>query len=160
MAGAGAGLVLASLVFGFQRWIEWPHALAAFRAIAPAADRANPSALIAAPWWALVTALFGLAFAWRNRNLVGLVGGAFCATPYAHAYDLAPLAPVALAWLLRPRESGLGHAVAGGALIAGLVATPAASAAFFAGLAALQSPGLRRLEDKLRRRAAGQSQPA
>jgi hypothetical protein len=160
MAGAGAAMVAASLVFGFHRWIEWPHALVAFRAIAPAADRTNPSALIDAPWWALLSAVFGLAFALRNRNLVGLVGGTFCATPYAHAYDLAPLAPVALAWLVKPRESGLGHALAGGAFVAGLVATPAASSTFFAWLAALQSPGLRRLVGRLRRRSSGQGLPA
>ena len=50
------------------------------------------------------------------------------------------LAPLALAWLLRPRQSGFGHAAAGGALLAGLVATPATSLAFFAWLAALQLP--------------------
>ena len=150
MAGAGAALVAASLVFGWQRWIEWAHALAAFRAIAPAADRANPSALIAAPWWTVLTAVFGCAFAWRNRNIVGLVGGAFCVTPYAHAYDLAPLAPVALAWITDYRRAGWGRAGAGGALLAGLAATPAATLAFFAALMALDLPGFHAL-----RRTAG-----
>lgn len=139
MLGAGAALVTASLVFGLGPWLEWPPALAQFRAIAPAADRANPSALIAAAWWQVLMGVLGGAFAWKNRNLLGLVGGAFLVTPYAHGYDLAPLAPMALAWLTRPRTAGYGHAAAGGALLAGLVATPAASLAFFAWLALLQS---------------------
>ena len=139
MLGAGAAIVAASLVFGLGPWLQWPHALAEFRAVAPAADRANPSALIASAWWAVLMGVAGGAFAWTNRNLLGLVGGAFLVTPYAHAYDLAPIAPLALAWLIRPRQAGVGHAAAGGALLAGLVATPAASLAFFAWLAALQS---------------------
>jgi hypothetical protein len=137
MVGAGVAMVAASLAFGFGRWLEWPHALAAFAAIAPGADRANPSALIAGPWWAAGLAAFGLLFAWRNKNLLGMVGGALCLTPYAHDYDLAPLAPLAAAWLVQPRRHGWGRAAAGGALLAGLVATPAAVLAFLAALTLL-----------------------
>src|SRR5471032_991381 len=49
MFATGAALVAASLMFGWQRWAEWPHALAAFRALVPATDRINPTALSAAP---------------------------------------------------------------------------------------------------------------
>jgi hypothetical protein len=135
MAGAGLAVVLASLAFGYERWIEWPRALAAFRAIAPGADRANPSALLPGPLWAAAVAAFGVYLAVTQRNLIGLVGGAFCLTPYAHAYDLAPLAPVAAAWLFDPRRHGWDRAAAGGALLAGLVATPASVLAFFAATA-------------------------
>jgi hypothetical protein len=138
MVATGAALVAASLVFGWRRWAEWPQALAAFHALVPATDRINPSALIAAPWWAALVAAFGLGLALTSRDLVGLVGGAVCLTPYAHAYDLAPLAPLAAAWLFERRSYGWGRAVAGGALLAGAVATPAAALAWLAGLAALQ----------------------
>ncbi|HEY1751876.1 MAG TPA: glycosyltransferase family 87 protein [Caulobacteraceae bacterium] len=137
MLAAGAALVAASLVFGLQRWLEWPHALAAFHALVPQTDRINPSALIAAPWWAGLMALLGVALAVRSRDLVGLVGGAMCVSPYAHAYDLAPLAPLAAAWLFDRARHGWGRAICGGALLAGLVATPAAALAFFAAQAAL-----------------------
>ena len=145
MLGAGVAIVAASLAFGFGRWLEWGHALAAFAAIAPGADRANPSALIAGPWWAAAMALFGLLFAWRNRNLLGMVGGALCLTPYAHGYDLAPLAPLAAAWLFQPRRHGWGLAAAGGALVAGLVATPATVLAWLAAVTILPLLPLRKM---------------
>ncbi|MFI4934230.1 MAG: glycosyltransferase family 87 protein [Caulobacterales bacterium] len=139
MAGAGGAIVAASLVFGFQRWLEWPHALAAFSALVPATDRANPSALLPGPYWAGLLAVFGVYLAWSSRNLVGLIGGALCLTPYAHAYDLAPLAPLAASWLFERKKLGWGHAGAGGALLAGLVATPAAVLAFLVAIALFQS---------------------
>jgi hypothetical protein len=139
MLAVGAALVAASLVFGWRRWAEWPHALAAFHALVPATDRINPSALLSASWWTALVAVFGLYLALTSRDLVGLVGGAICLTPYAHGYDLAPLTPLAASWLFERRTHGWGHAVAGGALLAGLVATPAAALAFFAGIAALRS---------------------
>jgi len=140
MAATGAALVLASLGFGWRRWLEWPQALAAFKALVPQTDRINPSALIAGPGWAAAawTALIGavgVALAAKSRDLVGLVVGGLCLTPYAHAYDLAPLSPLALAWIASPKAYGWGRAAAGGALLAGLVATPAAALGFVATLA-------------------------
>jgi hypothetical protein len=139
MMASGVALVAASLVFGWQRWAEWPHALAGFNALVPATDRINPSALMAAPWWAAIVGALGLYLAVTSRDLVGLVGGALCLAPYAHGYDLAPLTPLAATWLLQRRVHGWGHAIAGGALLAGLVATPAAALAFVAALALFQS---------------------
>jgi hypothetical protein len=139
MLATGAALVAASLLFGWRRWLEWPHALSAFHALVPATDRINPSALLDAPGWAALVAAFGVYLALTTRDLLGLVGGALCLTPYAHAYDLAPLTPVAASWLLERKTHGWGRAVAGGALLAGLVATPAAALAFLAGLAALRA---------------------
>ena len=141
MAGAGVALVAAScLAFGIERWVEWRGALTAFDALVPGADRANPSALIAGPWWAAAVAFFGLCLALTSRNLVGLVGGAFCLTPYAHAYDLAPLTPLAAAWLFDRKQYGWGRAAVGGALLAGIVAAPATVLAFLAALALIASP--------------------
>jgi len=139
MIAAGVALVAASLVFGWRRWAEWPHALAVFRALVPATDRINPSALIAAPWWAAIAGVFGLGLALTSRDLVGLVGGAICLTPYAHAYDLVPLTPLAASWLFERKAHGWGLAVTGGALLGGLVVSPAAALAFFGAVAALRS---------------------
>lgn len=140
MALSGLAVAGASLAFGWERWIEWPRAVAAFGTVAPGADRANPSALIPGPLWTAAIAALGLALALARRDLMGLVGGAFCLTPYAHAYDLAPIAPVAAAWLIDPRRHGWDRAAAGGALLAGLVSGPATVLAFFAAVAVFDRP--------------------
>jgi multidrug transporter EmrE-like cation transporter len=139
MLAVCAALAAASLVFGWRRWLEWPHALAAFHGLIVHTDRINPSALTDAPWWVAAVGVFGLYLALTSRDLVGLVGGALCLTPYAHGYDLAPLTPLAASWLFERRTHGWGLAVAGGALLAGLVATPVAALAFFGGVAVMRS---------------------
>ena len=160
MAATGAALVLASLGFGWRRWLEWPQALAAFKALVPQTDRINPSALVEAPrWlalgWGALLGGCGVALAAKSRDLVGLVGGALCLTPYAHAYDLAPLAPLAVTWIAAPKQYGWGRAAAGGALLAGLVATPAAALGLVAALAIFHPswrlPWLRAATQGLRR---------
>ena len=83
--------------------------------------------------------MFGLGLALTTRDLFGLVGGALCLTPYAHAYDLAPLTPLAASWLFERRTHGWGLAIAGGALLGGVVASPAAALAFLGAVAALRS---------------------
>ena len=136
----GLGLVLASFVFGPARWIEWVQAIGDFRNVVPATERVNPSALIDSPWWMAALGLLGAWLAWRLRDLSGLVAGALCLTPYAHQYDLAPLAPLALMWLSDWRSAGLGKAAAGAGLLAGLVATPLAGLIFLITLAAASAP--------------------
>jgi hypothetical protein len=135
MAAAGVVLVAASLVFGWRRWLEWRDAIAVFRALAPQTDRINPSALSPSAAWRFAMGALGLYLALALRDLVGLVGGALCLTPYAHAYDLAPLAPVALAWLMEWKSRGWPSAILGGALLAGVVATPAVALAFLVAIA-------------------------
>lgn len=135
----GLGLIVASFAFGPQLWMEWPRTLADFRGLMPAIERVNPSALYPGLWWSAALALLGLCLAWNSRNLLGLVGGALCLTPYAHQYDLAPLAPLALVWLIDRGRLGWGHAVAGAALLAGLVSTPIASLIFLGALAVFSS---------------------
>jgi hypothetical protein len=95
--------------------------------------------------WAALIGGCGVALAARSRDLIGLVAGGLCLTPYAHAYDLAPLAPLAAAWLFAPRQFGWGRAAIGGALLAGLVATPAAALGLVAALGVfhVRWPGLR-----------------
>jgi hypothetical protein len=140
MTTAGVGICAASLVFGVERWIEWSRALAAFQALAPQAERINPSALISGPVWAVGVALLGFYLAWRRKDLAGLVGGTLCVTPYAHAYDLAPLAPLAAAWLFDPKSHGWGRTGAGAALLSGMIATPAAALALVVALTAMETP--------------------
>jgi hypothetical protein len=108
--------------------------------VVPATERINPSALAAGPLWSGALAMLGLYLAWTQRNLLGLVGGALCLTPYAHQYDLAPLAPLALVWLIERKTLGWGHAVAGAALLAGLVSTPLASLLFLVTLTVCGAP--------------------
>ena len=134
---AALGLALASLVFGPDLWLQWPKALADFAHVAPGTNRINPSALAAGPLVAGACALLGLWLALRYRDLTGLIAGGLCLTPYAHQYDLAPLAPIALSWLVDYKRQGFGRAAAGAALLAGLVATPLAGLAFVMGLGAL-----------------------
>jgi len=131
----GLAFVLASFVFGPGLWLEWPRALAGFGHVAPATDRVNPSALASSPLLAAACALVGLYIAWTWRDLTGLIVGAFCVTPYAHEYDLAPLAPLALTWLIERKRHGWGRAVCGAGLLAGGVAMPATGLAFAAALA-------------------------
>jgi hypothetical protein len=134
---AGVALVAASLVFGLRLWLEWPAAIEAFRQVAPATDRVNPSALAPGFLFAGAVALVGLYLAFASRDLAGLVVGALCLTPYAHAYDLAPLTPVALAWLIEHKRFGLGRGALAAALLAGFVSAPLASLIFAAVLAAV-----------------------
>ncbi len=136
---AGLSLVVASFVFGPGLWPQWFSAISDFRSVVAATERVNPSALIAGPVWSAALALLGLYIAWTSRNLAGLVAGALCLTPYAHEYDLAPLAPVAIMWLIERKQVGWGHAALGAALLAGLVSTPLAGLGFVAALAVFGS---------------------
>jgi len=140
MVIAGLSLVLASFAFGPELWPQWLLALADFTRIAPGTNRINPSALAAGPLVAAVCALLGAWLALRYRDLTGLVAGGLCLTPYAHQYDLAPLAPVAAGWLIDYRQRGWALAAAGAALLAGLVATPLAGLLFAGGLALAKAP--------------------
>ena len=137
---AGAALVLASFAFGPELWLQWLRALADFSHVAPGTNRINPSALAASPLLTLACALLGVWLALRYRDLTGLVAGALCLTPYAHQYDLAPLAPIAAAWLINYKKSGWALAGAGAALLAGLVATPLAGLLFAATLGLAKAP--------------------
>jgi hypothetical protein len=140
MVIAGASMVLASFAFGPGLWLQWPQALADFAHVAPGTNRINPSALAAGPLAAGACALLGLWLALRYRDLTGLIAGGLCLTPYAHQYDLAPLAPIAAGWLIDYKHRGWALAAAGAALLAGLVATPIAGLLFAAGLALAKAP--------------------
>ncbi|HUO12773.1 MAG TPA: glycosyltransferase family 87 protein [Caulobacteraceae bacterium] len=137
MAVTGVVMALASLGFGWRRWPEWLHAMTAFQALVPMTDRINPSALMPGIGWSFAVGALGLWLAASSRDLVGLVAGALCVAPYAHAYDLAALTPLALGWLIEWRRAGWARALTGGALLSGLIATPLAALGLCAAVAAL-----------------------
>ena len=136
---AGLGLVVASFAFGPLIWLQWLRALADFSHVEPGTNRINPSALLPSPWLAAVLAPLGVYIAVRSRDLACLILGSLCLTPYAHQYDLAPLAPIAAAWLSQPNRFGWGRAGLGGAVLAGLIATPAAALALLVAFEVLLS---------------------
>lgn len=140
MLAGGLGLCLLSLVFGPERWVEWVAAVRSFREVMPGTNRINPSALLASPLWGAALVGLGGYIAWRTRDLSGLVVGALCCTPYAHGYDLTPLAPVALVWAVGWRNAGWPLGLLGAALFVGLISTPLASLALALGLAAVRTP--------------------
>jgi hypothetical protein len=131
----GLGLVIASFVFGPGVWLQWAHAMTEYHP--EIFDRVNPSAVAPSPYlWAALVGL-GLWFAWTWRDLGGLLVGTFCATPYAHQYDLVALAPVALMWVIDYRRAGWGRAACGAGFLAGVVSTPLGGLAFVMGLTAV-----------------------
>ena len=136
----GLALVGLSCLFGPQLWLQWPAAVTSFGGIIDTTHRINPSALIDSPLWAAPLAAFGVYLAWSSKTLFGLVGGALCCTPYAHDYDLAPLAPLAVSWLLNRRDYGWGHVAAGGVFLTGLLRSPLLMLLFLIGVAVIQSP--------------------
>jgi multidrug transporter EmrE-like cation transporter len=129
----GLGMVLASFVFGPMVWLEWAHAMTMYRP--EIFDRVNPSALAPSPYLQAGLIILGLWLAWTWRNLDGLLIGTFCATPYAHQYDLAALAPIALSWIIDFRRAGWARATCGAGFLAGFVSTPAGGLVFVLGLA-------------------------
>jgi hypothetical protein len=147
-AATGLALVLASLVFGPARWLEWLAALPDFARTVRTLplkfiDPLSPA--LALPL-KLVVIGAGVGFALWNRRrtpaeqIVGLVGGSLCCTLYAVRADVAVLAPSALAWTLGGRAAADWiRRVAGVALIGGLVGSPLGVALF---LTAACSAGL------------------
>jgi multidrug transporter EmrE-like cation transporter len=131
----GLGLVVASFVFGPAVWLEWAQAMTVYRP--EVFDRVNPSAVATSPYLSAALVMLGLWLAWTRRDLGGLLIGTFCATPYAHQYDLAALAPVALSWLIDVRRAGWGRAACGAGFLAGLVSTPIGGLVFVLGVAAV-----------------------
>jgi len=136
----GLALVAASCVFGPELWLQWPRAIAAFQSVMPSLERVNPSALLNTPAWAVPVALFGVWLAWTQKNLFGLIMGAVCISPYAHDYDLAPLAPVALVWVTERKRLGWGPVIVGAVFLAGVIRSPPATLAFAIAAAVVLSP--------------------
>ena len=135
----GLHLVIASLSHGPMHWIEWlaempgfvhvVHGLAAAHRF-PMVSLLSPSLPLAAK---LVIIGAGFAFAlWCSRRspaeqIIGVICGSLCCTPYDARPDLVALAPSGLAWLLGANASWMKRST-GAALLCGLVASPLAVA--------------------------------
>jgi hypothetical protein len=120
---ASVGFVLASFVFGPERWLEWVEAITAFPKWFANVHLVGPTAAFRSLWWRLLVAGLGVVLALR-RNLMGLLAGTLCFTPYAQMYDLAPLCVVGAAWIGRWKEGGVVPALVGAALVFTLVQWP------------------------------------
>ena len=152
---AGAGMILLSLLFGPERWVEWLVAMARFKDTVEGLDilyrNVTPTGILwflgvtgPAQWIAnLAFALAGGWIVWRvfrrsddvPTRLVALVGGALFAAPYAMNYDLVLLVPAAAAFLVRdhdPRASLLPMATGGLLLVSDGLWAPAATMLFIA----------------------------
>ncbi|MBS0408835.1 MAG: DUF2029 domain-containing protein [Proteobacteria bacterium] len=136
----GMLMITASCVFGPEHWLQWPKEVLFFNKIMVTTHRVNPSALFDAAWWSIPMAGFGLYLAWTNRDVVGLMCGMLCVTPYAHDYDLAGLAPVMLTWLFNRDKVGWDHAILGGVFMSGLLSKPLYMLIFLVALAVVRSP--------------------
>jgi multidrug transporter EmrE-like cation transporter len=136
----GAVLVAASCVFGPEHWLQWPKEVIFFNKIMITTHRVNPSAAFDALWWRIPIALFGVYLAWTNRDVVGLICGMLCITPYAHDYDLVALAPIAITWMFNRDKVGWDHALLGALFMSGLLSKPLYMLGFLAALAVVRSP--------------------
>ena len=131
----GLLLVIASLSFGPRHWIEWLAQMPSFVQIVQgmAAAHKFPMVSLLSPNLPLAAKLIvigaGLAFAlWCARRspaeqIIGVICGSLCLTPYDARPDLVALAPSGLAWLLGTNASWARRAT-GAALLSGLVASP------------------------------------
>jgi hypothetical protein len=135
----GLLLVVASFSFGPRQWIAWFAQMPSFVRLVqglaaahkfPLVSLLSPSLPLAAK---LVVVGAGLAFAlWCSRRsppeqILGVVCGSLCCTPYDARPDLVALAPSGLAWLLGVNASWMKRTT-GAALLSGLVASPLAVA--------------------------------
>ena len=134
---AGIAMVLASLAFGPGLWPEWARSLPRFQAIVGHAYlKVGPGDLLPGLWWRALLIAAGLAFAWRRRDLWGLlVGGLLCA-PYVQLYDLAGLSFLG-ATLVRDARRERAVVVVFGGIVTLCVAAPALTTLYCAGLVAI-----------------------
>lgn len=152
---AGSAVILLSLAFGPERWVEWLAALSRFRDTVAGLDilhrNVTPTGIlwflgVTGPIQLVANLAFALAGAWMvwrvfrastdvPTRLVALVGGALFAAPYAMNYDLVLLVPAAVAFLVRdydPRASLFPMLAGGLLLVSDGLWTPAATMLFIA----------------------------
>jgi hypothetical protein len=135
----GLLLVIASLSLGPRHWMNWLAQMPGFVHVVQglAAAHRFPLVSLLSPGLPLVAKLVvigaGLAFAlWCSRRspaeqIIGVICGSLCCTPYDARPDLVALAPSGLAWLLGANASWMKRAT-GAALLSGLVGSPLAVA--------------------------------
>lgn len=131
----GLLLVVASLPLGSSHWIEWLAQMPGFVHVVqglaaahrfPMVSLLSPSLPLGAK---LVVIGAGIGFAlWCSRRspaeqIIGVICGSLCCTPYDARPDLVALAPSGLAWLFSANASWMKR-FTGAALLSGLVASP------------------------------------
>lgn len=110
--------VLTSLAFGPHLWLEWASSLPKFSAyVAPNSFHVSPAyAFDGLPWRVGIFAV-GLWFAWRERNLTGLLTGNLLCTPYVQFYDLVGFSYIGARYVAKGRQASAVEMVLGLALI-------------------------------------------
>lgn len=115
---AAAALALASLMFGPDLWPQWLHMLPRFTAIiGPSFLKVSPPWLLGGVAWRVLIGVIGLGFAWRERNLTGLLVGNLLCMPYVQAYDLAGFSVLGARSVADARRAGAFEVVLGAILI-------------------------------------------
>ncbi len=97
---------LATIAFGPHIWMDWINALPEFLRLNAQMGIMNVGP--ASPWMRALLGLSGLGLIWRafrrddiETQIVAVLGLAFLCSPHSKAYDLAVLAPAALAVIVR-----------------------------------------------------------
>lgn len=145
---AAAVIVLASLLFGPSLWLEWAHNVTTFRALVePTYPKVGPPYLVPSLWWRILLGGAGVAFAWRERNLWGLLVGGLLCSPYVQLYDLAGLSFIG-ATLVRDARRARAGTVVFGAVLTACPAWPAFTTAYCAGLMGIAEWRRRRRREK------------
>src|SRR6185437_9607422 len=130
-------VVLASFVFGPGLWPQWLQSLPRFEAlIGHSYLKVGPGDLAPGLWWRVALDLAGVAFAWRRRDLVGLLAGDLLCAPYVQLYDLAGLSFLG-AILVRDARRERPVVVVFAAFLILCVAAPVLTTIYCAGLAAI-----------------------
>jgi hypothetical protein len=143
----GVCAVLASLLLGPHLWAEWVTSLPRFQAmIGPLFFKVSPAYLVDSVLWRVAIAGVGVWFAWRERNVAGLLVGNLLCTPYVQFYDLAGLSYLGGRLVAKGRQASAVEMVLGLALVV-CVAWPPLTTLYCAGLIGLSlSRSRRRIE--------------
>jgi hypothetical protein len=136
---AAAAVVLVSFLFGPGLWREWARSVPRFAAlVGPTFAKVSPPYLLSGLWWRVLLASLGLAFAWRQRDLCGLLVGGLLCSPYVQFYDLVGLSFLG-ATLARDARRAPAALVLFGLLLTICPAWPMLTTAYCAVLIALAS---------------------
>lgn len=131
-----AAIVLLSFLFGPGLWPAWARSIPRFAKIVdPTYYKVSPLYVLPGMWWRVTLAVAGVAFAWRQRNLCGLLVGALLCSPYVQIYDLAGLSFLG-ARMVREAKRAPAAVVVFGAFLVVCVAAPLLTALYCVGLMA------------------------
>lgn len=134
---AAAAVVLLSLVFGPGLWLDWARNMLRFEGVVQSSYiKAGPGDLFPGLWWRILVIAAGLAFAWRQRDLAGLLIGGLLCTPYVQLYDLTGVSFLG-ATLVRDAKYERAVVVVFGVILTLCVAVPVLTTIYCAGFVAI-----------------------